>query len=571
MRRSLSSRALVRCAHGPLGPRPRSATTVYRINPLGLLVETESEVEVDETTGLIRRWPSRPYPVGPRTLAAVLDQPIKNFPERTALIDHERQWTFAELDRCVDQAASALTSLGVGPGDRVAWSLPNCAELPIGFLASQRLGAIWLGVNTNLAAPEKTHLLNDSEPTLWVATNELAAPVVASLDTAGPSVIDVSEYNDAVSTADPADAPSPRIDPHAPAAIAYTSGTTGTPKGAVHSQHNLLWPGLITLGTHPPEPTDRQGTPLAHTILNMLILGVVSAWTRGTTGVVLHRGDPEGFCAQVARHRLTRTTLVPAQIHDLLHDDSVDPTDLASLESILVGGAATPADTRRAFAEKFNIRALMGYGLSEAPTGIVRETIDEPVDDSATGYALELLEVVIVDDADRELPVDEPGEVCLRPAGTGPWAGCWTPTLGYWRRPDATRELLRGSILHTGDIGALDRNGRLTVSGRRSDLILRGGANVSPSEVEKVLLDHAGVVDAVVYGIADERLGERVAAAIVVAGSQPDLAELRGHLTRHLARYKVPDQIHVLDRLPRNSMGKVQKSELRALAEPLCD
>ncbi len=528
-------------------------------------MELEAEIEVDETTGLIRREPPRPYPIGPSTLAALLDGPLEHFAERIALIDDERQWTFAELDRSVAGAAAALASLGVGRGDRVAWSLPNCAEVPIGFLATQRLAAVWLGINTNLAAPEKAHLLNDSETSLWITEGDSDT---ASDDTSfDGAVVSASEYNDAVSAADPADAPRPRIDPHAPAAIAYTSGTTGVPKGAVHSQHNLLWPGLITLGTHPPKPTDRQGTPLAHTILNMLILGVVSAWTRGTTGVVLHRGDPEGFCAEVARNRLTRTTLVPTQLHDLVHSDGVDPADLASLESILVGGAATLAKTRRAFAEKFNIRALMGYGLSEAPTGIVRETIDEPIDDSATGYALDLLEAVIVDGTDQELPVDQPGEICLRPVSTGPWAGSWTPTLGYWRRPDATRELLRGNILHTGDIGELDRNGRLTVSGRQSEVILRGGANVSPTEVEKVLLGHPDVVDAVVYGIADERLGERVAAAIVTGTSRPDPDELRAHLARHLARYKIPDEIHVLDRLPRNSMGKVQKSELRTCAD----
>ena len=532
-------------------------------------MEIEAEIEVYETTGLVKRSAPPPYPIGPATFAALLDGPLKHFPERVALIDNERQWTFAELDRSVGQAAAALTSLGVGPGDRVAWSLANCAEVPIGFLATQRLAAVWLGINMNLAPPEKSHLLNDSQACLWITASDTTA---ASDNTSfSGSVISESEYNDAVSTADPTSAPHPIIDPHAPAAIAYTSGTTGAPKGAVHSQHNLLWPGLITLGTHPPKPTDRQGTPLAHTILNMLILGVISAWTRGTTGVVLHRGDPEGFCAEVARYRLTRTTLVPAQLHDLVHHNGVDPADLASLESILVGGAATPANTRRSFAEKFNIRALMGYGLSEAPTGIVRETTDEPIDDSAVGYALELLEVVIVDGRGQELPAHEQGEICLRPARVGPWAGCWTPTLGYWRRPDATQELLRGNILHTGDIGALDSNGRLTVSGRRSDLILRGGANVSPTEVEKVLLDHPDVVDAAVYGIADERLGERVAAAIVSAESQPDLAELRGYLAQHLARYKVPDQIRVLDRLPRNSMGKVRKSELRTLADPLCD
>lgn len=527
-----------------------------------LEAETEIKVEVDETTGLIRREPPRPYPIGPSTLAALLDGPLEHFGERIALIDDDRQWTFAELDRSVDRAAAALASLGVGPGDRVAWSLPNCAEMPVGFLATQRLGAVWLGINTALAAPEKAHLLNDSESSLWITEGD--ADKAAAQSRFSGTALGASAYTAAVSSADPASAPRPRIDPHAPAAIAYTSGTTGAPKGAVHSQHNLLWPGLITLHTHPPKPTDRQGTPLAHTILNMLILGIVSAWTRGTTGVVLHRGDPEGLCAEVARHRLTRTTLVPTQLHDLVHSDRVDPTDLASLDSILVGGAATPAKTRRAFAEKFNIRALMGYGLSEAPTGIVRESIDESIDDSATGYALDLLEVVIVDDTDQELPVGRSGEICLRPTSTGPWAGCWTPTLGYWRSPGATRELLRDKILHTGDIGALDSNGRLTVSGRRSDLILRGGANVSPAEVEKVLLDHPDVVDAVVYGIPDERLGERVAAAIVAGASQPDPEQLRAHLARQLARYKIPDQIRMLDELPRNSMGKVLRSELRA-------
>ncbi|MXW76042.1 MAG: long-chain fatty acid--CoA ligase [Acidimicrobiaceae bacterium] len=531
--------------------------------------EINAEIDVDQTTGLVKRRSPLPYPIGPTTFAGLFDEPLRHFPERIGLIDNDRQWSFSELDRSVEQAAAALASLGVGPGDRVAWSLPNCAEVPIGFLATQRLAAVWLGINMNLAPPERTHLLNDSQASLWITADDATA---ASNSTAfKDTVISESEYNNAVSTADPTSAPHPNIDPHAPAAIAYTSGTTGAPKGAVHSQHNLLWPGLITLSTHPPKPTDRQGTPLAHTILNMLILGVISAWTRGTTGVVLHRGDPEGFCAEVKRHRLTRTTLVPAQLHDLVHHNGVDPGDLESLESILVGGAATPANTRRAFAEKFNIRALMGYGLSEAPTGIVRESIHEAIDDSATGYALDLAEVAIVDEDGHELPAGQTGEICLRPTTAGPWAQSWTPTLGYWRRPDATREMLRGNLLHTGDIGMLDSNKRLTVTGRRSELILRGGANVSPFDVEQVLLDHPEVLEAAVYGINDERLGERVAAAIVTATAEPDLAALRAFLADRLARYKIPDHISVLDRLPRNSMGKVLKSELPMPAYPLAD
>ena len=310
-------------------------------------MEIEAEIEVDETTGLVKRSAPPPYPIGPATFAALLDGPLKRFPERVALIDNERQWTFAELDRSVDQAAAALTSLGVGPGDRVAWSLANCAEVPIGFLATQRLAAVWLGINMKSRSARKI------SPSQRLASMPVDHRERYDRRVQQHVVQRVCNQRVRIQRCGLNSRPHRRSTPkyRPPCArprLPTLRAQPGAPKGAVHSQHNLLWPGLITLSTHPPKPTDRQGTPLAHTILNMLILGVVSAWTRGTTGVVLHRGDPEGFCAEVTRHRLTRTTLVPAQLHDLVHHCGVNPEDLASLESILVGGAVTPANTRRA-------------------------------------------------------------------------------------------------------------------------------------------------------------------------------------------------------------------------------
>lgn len=511
---------------------------------------------VDPVTGLVERPAPRPYPFGPPTIAALLDEPVTIAPDRLALVDGERTWTYRELDDVVERTAAALLAVGAGPGSRVAWTLPNCAELPIGLLATQRIGAIWLGINGALAAPEKQFILDDAEVTHYVATSEVLAA------TNGPATrIERAEWHQRVREAG-VGRPEVGIDPHSPAAMAYTSGTTGRPKGAVHSQHNLVWPGLVSLLTDARTDDERQGTPLAHTILNMLVLGPISALARRSTGVVLHSTRAEEFAAAVAAHRVTRTTIVPTMAHDLVARE-IDPALLATLDSVIVGGAACPADIRRRFHARFGVRAIAGYGLSEAPTGVVRESPDEPISDSAAGCPMEPFAVTARDDAGAVLPPGEEGEICIGATADGDWAGCWTPMLGYWRRPDATAAALADGVLHTDDIGSVDADGRVTITGRRSDLILRGGANVSPVEVEHVLLAHPGVAEAAVFGVADERLGERVAAVVVPAGDAPlDVDELRAHCGQRLAAYKIPERIDVVASLPRNAMGKVVKTDL---------
>lgn len=511
---------------------------------------------VDPATGLVDRPPPRPYPFGPRSIATLLDAPLTERPDQLALIDDDRTWTYAELDQAIDTTVAALAAMGVQPGSRVAWTLPNCAELPIGFLATQRLGALWLGINQPLAPPEKQFLIDDAEVTHYIATDSVLAETTGTARLIRPD-----EWLATVAAADP-ERPPVDIDIHGPAAMAYTSGTTGRPKGVVHSQHNLVWPGLITLLTHPVTPDERQGTPLAHTILNMLVLGTVAALTRQSTGVVLHSTRAEDYAADVARFGITRSTIVPTIAHDLVHRDGIDPAQLASLDYVVLGGAATPAPTRRAFAEKFGFRAVAGYGLSEAPTGVVRESLDEPISDMAAGYPMEMFETGIADDDGNLVGPGVEGEICIRATTTGDWAGCWSPMLGYWRRPEATAAALAGDMLHTGDVGTLDEKGCLAISGRHSELILRGGANVYPAEVEVALGLHPHVDEVAVYGTPDDRLGQRVAAAIVSTVTDPDLDGIREHAAQHLAAYKIPERIDVLDALPRNSMGKVVKGEL---------
>ncbi len=496
------------------------------------------DYDIDNITGLIDRPPPEPHPFGPRSVAAILDATIRAQPDRLALIENEREWTYAELDTAVEGATGALASLGVGPADRVVWSLPNCAEIVVGFLATARRGAVWVGLHPRLTGTEKSALVAHCEPTLVV--DDLVAWRSKANDGTATSTIG--------------------IDPHQPAAFAYTSGTTGAPKAAVHSQHNLLWPGLVSVEMDPPGPADRTGTPFALTSLNLMVLGPLTAFARGGAAVVLHHTDAAGFAVEVSRTRLTRAVLVPTMLHDLV-TEGVEPSLLDSVRTVLVGGAGTPPTTRDAFTRRFAIVPVLSYGLSEAPTGVARTGPDPSI--GAT--PLPLVEVEIRDSAGNAVSAGTEGEICLKPSSKGRWAGCWSPTLGYWRAAESTRTLLRGDALHTGDIGALDELGRLRVEGRAGDVIVRGGANIYPVEIERVLLEHYDVDTAAVTGLADPRLGERVVAFVTTRQESLDTAELATHCRALLAPFKVPELIQVVDELPVNRAGKIQRKALAAL------
>ena len=545
------------------GACPANRVTGALLPVLASSVVSHPLPEVDEHGLVIRATPA-PLPEGPSTVAACLEAGCRDHPDRDALVWGDRVLTYAELDLRVAAAAGGLTSLGIGPGDRVACSLTNQPALVEAFLATQRLGAVWLGVNTNLTPDEAGWLLADADAAVVVVGSDRAGigrgRQTITMDPTGNGNDDWAELVDAGRPA-----PTVQVDPHAPAAIAYTSGTTGRPKGAVHSQHNLLWPGISSRRSYPAIDGERHGTALALTILNILALGPLWAYLRGTTAVLVHRTDAVGLAAAVRRHRINRITLVPTMAHDLVAHPEVDREDLATLTQTIIGAGHSPPALRAAWLEKFGSRALAGYGLTEAPTGVTREHVDRPTRDDGAGYPLEPVRVVVVDDDDREVPHGGTGEVCLAPVTEGRWAGTWTPMLGYWNNGEATAEALRGGMLHTGDLGLLDEHGQLVIRGRRTEMILRGGANVYPVEVERVLLEHPDVEEAAVLGLPDDRLGEVVVACLVPSGhADPDTlaGKVATFCRDRLARYKVPEQLVVVGALPRNAMGKVVKAEL---------
>ena len=491
-------------------------------------------------------------PAIPASIAHVFDRALAEDPDREALVTRTQRLTYRQLDRLANQAAQALRGLGVGPGDRVAASWPNEADVVVAFHGAMRLGAVWVGINRALAPPEKQHLLADSGASLLLTDEALPASPVPSASTAA--------WQAAVAAAS-AEPVGVVVDPHAPAGIAYTSGTTGHPKGAVHSQWNLLVPGAILVATRGYDSSLRKGDCFPFTVLNMAVLTTLLVSQAGGCSIVMDRMDAEGVAEWIRAERVTTWNGPPALLHSLATNDAVSASDLATLDEVWTGGGDCPETIRSMFSAKFGHEVLATYGLTEAPTVVAIDPRGGPHVAGASGRPLPHLAVRVAGDDGATLPAGETGEICVGPADDR-----YRLMLGYWARPEATAETLAGGELHTGDLGFLDAEGVLHLRDRKSLVIIRGGANVYPAEVERVLLAAPGVVACAVFGVPDERLGERVMAAVEVDAPASDgainQAAWRDHCLANLAKYKVPERFEVVDGLPRNAMGKVIRTEL---------
>jgi acyl-CoA synthetase (AMP-forming)/AMP-acid ligase II len=312
-----------------------------------------------------------------------------------------------------------------------------------------------------------------------------------------------------------------------------------------------------------------QGVVLALTILNMQVLGPLTAFQDGAHCVLMDRSDPEGLAAWIRDERVQNFCAVPTILYDLLTHPSIDPADLSSLVLPEVGGALVPEEFRRLYQERFGRGVSIGYGMTEAPTAVTWSDPDAGAMPGLCGRPLPQIEIQILDESGKVLVPGEVGEICVGPSYRGAWKSVYTPMIGYWGRPTATAEALRGGVYHSGDLGLLAEDGNLYIRGRRSELILRGGSNVYPAEVERILQEDPRVLASAVLGLEDARLGERVVAAVELKPEQratPD--ELIAFVGERLARYKVPQQVVIVDRLPRNAMSKVIKRDLRHLFDP---
>jgi long-chain acyl-CoA synthetase len=530
--------------------------------------------------GLIESAVKRELPGGgPQTIGAVLDAPLGRDPHRLALIGRSARYSYAELDRQITRAASVLHAHGIRQYDRVAACLPNDVDIVIALLACARLGAIWVGVNRPLAAAEKSYILSDCGARLYLtdAAGCLEIDAHRAQIPALKHVIAVnagdaqSPWHTLLESVSGEPCPQPAVNTFEPAAIAYTSGTTGRPKGAVHSHHNILLPGAIQAHKSIFGPDDPQGVMLPLTILNLVVLAPMVAFQVGSCCVCMDSTRPEEIARWVREERVVHFATVPTVMQDLLTSVHVEPSDLATLRGPDVGGAGITAECQRLYEQRFGHRMTVAYGMTEAPTIVARTDPGSEPAEELCGGAVDQVEILIVDDADEPRSQGEIGQICVKPATRGPYAGVYTTMLGYWNRPDATQAALAKGMYHTGDVGYLDASDQLFIRGRQNDLIIRGGANVYPAEVERVLAGHPAVAAVAVLGIADDRLGQRVAAVVELrkgmgsVDTQALTEEMNAHCAAQLARYKVPEQIRFLDTLPRNAMNKIIKPQLLGL------
>ena len=504
----------------------------------------------------------------PATIADVFSGALASDPSREALVTRRVRWSYAELDDACARAAAALRTLGVAAGDRVAAVLPNDADIVVAFHGAMRLGAIWVGINQALAPPEKAFLLADSGASMLICDSTTAEtlaahrPQLPSLRT----IVEEGHWRSAVDSATPA-RDLPPVDPDAPAGLAYTSGTTGRPKGAVHSQRNLLLPGAVLVRSRGYGPDLRKGDCLPLTILNLTVLTTLLVAQAGGTTVIMDQLYAEGVAEWIEREAVTVWNGPPALLHSLVGSD-VPAGALASLREAWSGGSALPEALRDRFAERFGVPVIGTYGLTEAPTVVSIDPPDGTHVEGASGRPLPHLDVQVLDDAGEPVDAGDVGEICLAPASSGPFAGAYTPLLGYWERPEASGEVTAGDVVHTGDVGLVDADGWLHIRDRKNLVIVRGGANVYPAEVERVLHAIEGVAGGAVTSVPDERLGERVVAAVELDdGAALGEEEIAERCRAELARYKVPERIVVVDALPRNAMGKVDRTAVGAIFE----
>lgn len=490
----------------------------------------------------------------PLTLAGTIPEPLANraalSPHRPALIGPDATWTFGEWDRRADAVAGRLREAGVHPGDRVALLGWNSAAYGAAVFGASRAGAILAPLNARLTPAELRWQLDDLAPAALVF-DATRAPVACELGR-GRAGLALVSLEDAVTAPAPVRSPG-YVDLASVHTIVYTSGTTGRPRGAMLTWGNHLWSALASALNLGLREDDRW---LA--CLPMFHVGGLSLSFKSVLygmPVVVHRSfDAERVNRTLDEDGVTVTSVVATMLQRMLEARGERPYP-SSLRCVLLGGGPAPAPLLEECARR-GVPVVQTYGLTEAASQVATmPPHDAPRRVGSCGRPLPGVEVRVVREDGSDATPDEPGSVLVR----GPIV-----MAGYWNRPDATGRALEDGWLHTGDIGFLDADGYLHILDRRDDLIISGGENVYPAEVEAALLAHPAVAEAGVVGIPDERWGQAVAAAVVVApGANVTEDELKAFCRGRLAGYKVPAHVRYIDALPRTAAGKLQRHLLR--------
>ncbi|HEX4336417.1 MAG TPA: long-chain fatty acid--CoA ligase [Polyangiaceae bacterium] len=500
-------------------------------------------------------------------LASLAEQNLAEHGEYERLVFEGRGHTNRELHERSCRLATALHALGLSPGDKVVVMMTNCPEVFVSYAGIWRAGLVAIPVLFLLDANEVRYILKDSEAKAVFTSPETFEKVHAAarglpvriVVTGGDDALPSGAlgFDALVAAHEPLEQVVPRQD-HDIATILYTSGTTGRPKGVVQTHRNLYanaMNGWNSAKTHRAGETGLLVLPLAHTFG---LSAVLNGYLFGTRAVLMRWFAAEEVLALIEKHRVKAMSGVPTMFVYMLAHPNASKYDTSSVERWLVGAAPMPMAQLEEFERKFGGTMYVGYGLTESCPGVAVEREGMPRKPGSTGVALEGVTIRVIDEQGDELSRGEIGEITVKGENVSP---------GYYKNREATTEAFRDGWLLTGDMGYLDEDGYLFVVERKKDLMIRGGFNVYPKDVEEVIYHHPAVREAAVVGVPDSLMGEEVCAYVVKKdGADVTEAAIIQHCQSKLAKYKTPRYVEFVSALPKTSIGKIQKKELRRAA-----
>ncbi|GAA1199133.1 AMP-binding protein [Prauserella alba] len=516
------------------------------------------------------------------TIGDNFDRTVAAFGDRDALVDlpSGRRWSYRELQADVDALASGLLVRGVSKGDRVGIWAPNCPEWTLTQYATAKIGAILVNINPAYRAHELEYVLNQSGIRMLVAAASFkTSDYAAMIDEVRPrceSLSDVvllgsPEWTDLFESDGDAEklaAASRNLSADDPINIQYTSGTTGFPKGATLSHHNILNNGFFVGELCNYTERDRICIPVPFYHCFGMVMGNLAATSHGACMVIPAPGfDPKSALQAVQTERCTSLYGVPTMFIAELAEDGFDDYDLGTLRTGIMAGSPCPVEVMKQVIERMGMAEVsICYGMTETSPVSTQTRADDTIERrvSTVGRVGPHLEVKVIDPATGLTAArGEPGELCTRG---------YSVMLGYWNQPDKTAEAIDAARwMHTGDLAVMDESGYVNITGRIKDMVIRGGENIYPREIEEFLYTHPDVLDAQVIGVPDAKYGEELMAWVRMReGTEPLTAEtLREFCQGKLAHYKIPRYVQVVDDFPMTVTGKVRKVEMRQQAVEL--
>lgn len=524
------------------------------------------------------------HPLLSTTIGASLEQAAKRWANELALVSRHQgiRWTWAEFNGEVDRIAAGLLRHGIKPGDRVAIWSPNCAEWAVTQFATAKIGAILVTINPAYRLVEVEYALNKVGCSALITApsfkssdyvgilRELGAarlPDMRLMVTLGQDPqAGFVRWDDLRADPDPdqLNAIAAKLDQHDPINIQFTSGTTGYPKGATLTHHNIVNNGMFAARTMHITAADRICIPVPLYHCFGMVLGNLAALSSGATMVYPDQAfDAAKTLDAIAQEGCTAPYGVPTMFIAILERLATNPVDVSSLRTGMMAGSPCPIATMQAVIDKLNMtQVTIGYGMTETSPLTAQTAINDPIDKrtGTVGRVHPHAEAKIIGNDGETLPRGEQGEYCSRG---------YAIMSGYWGDDDRTREAIDSDgWMHSGDLAVMDDECFIKITGRIKDMIIRGGENIYPREIEELLVTHPDITDAQVFGVSDDRYGEEVCALVIVReGTDISEEDIRLFCERRIAHFKVPRYVRIVDDFIMTVTGKPQKFEMRKWVE----